>query len=458
MSLRLAPFALGGIVLVGSASVATAAPPAPDVPAPPDAAEEDVPEIEPEPEPEPEVEPEPVPAPTVAEAPAEAEENDDDDDDEPVIKKKHLTIGGYLQPQYTYRVRRGARPRDAREFGAQQTRAGLIFSGEVVPRWTYRTHFVIGSAITRVVTGVEDVDFEGDGASDGLVVSRRFVPGVDIEQLWVNYKPVQVKNDDDRELVAIDFRLGQMRVPFSKQNRTQNNSLLFPRRNQAVTSFINSSDLGGMASLSFIDERIAIDGGVFNGTGLAVSQDNRRGPLWAARAEFAPLGKVGSDESALEARKRPLFSLGGGMLWSPYRLYDSAGNDTLTRARDLLLGASAKFVYYGLALQGEFIRRQVTDNLSDRPFLSTGAYGQLSYIFGIKKKLYLGPAGNFGWTQSEQAVVGLDRYYTTDGLAIYIPNEKRLDAVRVSVFYQGEWLVDEGASAQGGTMQVQVKF
>ncbi len=464
MSHRFASIALGGILLVGSASAAAAAPPAPDVPASPRPEDDEPePETETEPETEPETEqepePEPVPAPAVSAAPTEAiEEPDDDDDDEPAFKKKHLTIEGYLQPQYTYRIRRGSRPRDAREFGAQQTRAGLIFKGEVVPRWTYRTHFVIGSAITRVVTGVDDVDYEGDGVSDGLVVDRRFVPGIDLEQLWVNYRPVELKSDDDKELVALDFRLGQMRVPFSKQNKTQNNSLLFPRRNQAVTSFINRSDLGGSAALNFLDERISLGGGVFNGTGLAVSEDNRRGPLWAARAEFAPLGKVGNDESDLERHKTPVFALGGGMLWSPYRLYDNAGNDTLTRARDLLLGASAKLMFYGLSLQGEFIRRQVTDNLSDRPFLSTGAYVQAAYVIPVKNKLYISPAGNFGWTQSEQGVAPLDRYYTTDGIALYIPNEHRLDAVRISLLYQGEWLVDEGASAQGGTVQVQVKF
>ena len=52
----------------------------------------------------------------------------------------------------------------------------------------------------------------------------------------------------------------------------------------------------------------------------------------------------------------------------------------------------------------------------------------------------------------------LNRYYTTDGLAFYLPNKRRLDAVRVSALYQGEWLVDEGESAHGGTLQVQLKF
>ena len=115
-------------------------------------------------------------------------------------------------------------------------------------------------------------------------------------------------------------------------------------------------------------------------------------------------------------------------------------------------------MFHGFYLQGEFIRRQVTDNLSSRPFISTGSYGQLSYTIPKTKTFFVGPSGSFGWTASEQAVNALNRYYTTDGISLFIPNEQRLDAIRVSLLYQAEWFVDEGQSAQGGTLQVQVKF
>lgn len=406
--------------------------------------------------------PDPAPAKDTVGAtvtqPIDGDEPAEDKDGGSRFKSDQLTIEGYLQPQYTYRVRQGARPRDQREFGAQQTRAGLIFRGNVLPRWSYRAHIVFGSQITRVVTGVDAVDYEGDGTTSALIVQNELVPGINLEQLWVNYRPVEAKAKSGMKIVTLDLRLGQMRVPFSKQNKTQNSSLLFPRRSQAVTSFLVSSDLGGLLEANFADERVTISGGVFNGTGLAINRDNRRGPLWAARLEVAPLGALGSYESDLEIHKKPRFSVGAGTLFSPYKLFDSAGNDTLTRARDLLLSASAKFVFYGFYLQGEFIRRQVTDNLSSRPFLSTGAYGQASFTIRASDKLYIAPVGNFGWTASEQAVDPLNRYYTTDGLAFYLPNKRRLDAVRVSALYQGEWLVDEGETAHGGTLQVQLKF
>lgn len=466
MSLRLATLLLGGLSLASRTATA-APPPPPDAPAAPDPEPS---EAAPAPEPdestvtveddEPASEPEEA-EPETPSAQEPADEDGDSDEGEAKtspFKTEHLTIEGYIQPQYTYRVRRGARPRDQQEFGAQQTRAGLIFHGNVLPKWSYRAHIVVGSQITRVLTDVDAVDYEGDGSADNLVTRSALVPGLQLEQLWVNYRPVTVSSPKGMEILQLNLKLGQMRVPFSRQNRTQNNSLLFPRRNQAVTSFLVSSDLGGLVEANFADKRVSLSGGVFNGTGLAVNRDNRRGPLWSAQLEVAPLGALGGYESALELNKKPRFAVGAGMLYSPYQLFNTAGDDTLTRARDLLLSGSAKFVVHGFYLQGEFIRRQVTDNLSSRPFLSTGAYGQLSYAIPAGKKLFIAPLGNFGWTASEQAVDPLNRYFTTDGLAFYLPNERQLDAVRVSVLYQGEWLVDEGESAQGGTLQVQLKF
>jgi len=463
MSPRLATLLIGGLMLA-SRTAAAAPPPPPDAPAAP---EPEPPEPEPntvtveddEPSPEPAPEPDKVVAdPAQPQEPASEEKPDEDEPKPSRFKSEHLTIEGYIQPQYTYRVRRGARPRDQQEFGAQQTRAGLIFRGNVLSKWSYRAHIVVGSQITRVLTDVDAVDYEGDGSADNLVTRSSLVPGLELEQLWVNYRPVAVSSPKGMEIIELNLKLGQMRVPFSRQNRTQNNSLLFPRRNQAVTSFLVSSDLGGLVEAGFADKRVSLSGGVFNGTGLAVNRDNRRGPLWSAQLEVAPLGALGGYESALELNKKPRFAVGAGMLYSPYQLFNSAGDDTLTRARDLLLSGSAKFVMHGFYLQGEFIRRQVTDNLSSRPFLSTGAYGQLSYAIPAGKKLFIAPLGNFGWTASEQAVDPLNRYFTTDGLAFYLPNERQLDAVRVSLLYQGEWLVDEGESAQGGTLQVQLKF
>ncbi len=491
----------------GAATTAWAGPPPP--PPPPDDETSDDVEIDPEPdsetpsepepaEAEPELEPEepkpsevssgdPEAEPTTVETKSEAEastppleggkkrhydfthyqppaEDEDEDEDEDAdgpkrhpLSSKYLTISGYLQPQYSYRVRKNARPRDQREFGAQQTRAGLIFSGHVLPRWSYRTHFVLGSNVTRVVTGAETTDIDGDGTTEAIDLRSELVPGLQVEQLWVNYRPVEAESKSGMEVFALDLRIGQMRVPFSSQNRTQNNSLLFPRRSQPVQAFLVGSDLGAEAAMDFADQRVELSGAVFNGTGFAVERRNRRGPLYLGRLDVSPLGKMYDCECDLE-RSKFKFSVGAGLLYSPFRIFDDAGNDTLTRARDLLASASVRVAFLGFFAQAEFLRRQLTDNLSSRPFINTGAHGQLTYFIPLIKNFGMGPVANFGWTATEEAVRPLQRYFTQDGIAFYLSNQHRLDAVRILLLYEGEWRVTEQESAQGGTMQVQIKF
>lgn len=389
--------------------------------------------------------------------PPPPEEPDEDERPKHALDTKYLTISGYLQPQYSYRVRKNARPRDQREFGAQQTRAGLIFKGNVLPRWSYRTQFVLGSNVTRVITDAETTDIDGDGTTEAINLRSELVPGLRVEEVWVNYRPVEAESKKGMEIFALDLRMGQMRVPFSSQNRTQNNSLLFPRRSQPVQAFLVGSDLGAEAAMDFADERLEISGAVFNGTGFSVERRNRRGPLYLGRIDISPLGKMFDCECDLEAGG-PKFSVGAGLLYSPFRVFDDAGNDTLTRARDLLASASVRVAMFGFFAQAEFLRRQLTDNLSNRPFINTGAHGQLTYFIPVFKNFGMGPVANFGWTASEEAVRPLQRYFTQDGIAFYLSNQHRLDAVRILLLYEGEWRVTEQESAQGGTMQVQIKF
>ena len=399
-------------------------------------------------EPEPGPQPEPDPKPKSVPAPEEPRPR--------IWQSKYLTLEGYLQPQYTFRVRQNARPRDQREFGADATRAGLLVHGHVLPRWSYRVHIVIGARIINLVSDVEPVDYEGDGSVDGIYQRKELVPGLGIEELWVDYQPVAYK-PKKLEIVSLDLTLGQIRVPFSAQNQTQNYSLLFPRRSQPSLAFLAQSDLGGQVQLGFADKRVLVLGGVFNGTGLAVQRDNTRGPMYAARIEVAPLGVMPYAESDLE-RGPFRFSVGSGVLYRPFRIFDDAGNDTLTRARDLLASASVRASVLGFFAAAEFMRRQITDNLSSRPFVNTGAYGLFTFFFPVYRNVGMAPLASFGWTATDESFSPYQRYFTEDGLAFYIANERRLDAVRVLLLYQGEWRTTEQEAAQGGAIQVQVKF
>ena len=372
------------------------------------------------------------------------------------FRSKYLTISGYVQPQYTYRVRENARPRDQREFGAGATRAGIIFSGEPINRWTYTVHLVIGAQIVNAITGVSPVDRDGDGSIDDIATRSELAPGLFIEELSVNYRPVDFQPKDVK-LVTLDLKLGQLRIPFTAANRSPNAALMFPRRSAPNNVFLFGTDLGGLASLGIYDDRVEVSGGVFNGTGLAIGESNERGALYATRIDVNPLGGFAFSEGDLD-RGPFRFGVGGGLLYFPSRLFDDAGNDTRTRARDLRASASVRMAVRGLYLQGEFLRRQRTDSLSALPFLATGAYGQGSYFFPVYKNFSMAPVGRFGWTRLDESFDPRNTYYAEGGVALYLGNDDRPDVMRFLLQYLGEWRVDEDESAQGAALQLQLRF
>ena len=490
---------LGLLVALAATTVQAAGPPPPPPPPPTDepepvVAEEDEPEDEPvvtEPEDEPEDEPEepedepdePGDAPDATETGASgavgtdpastraerrrrrAEKNAAEEEEDTGPKwwrSKYLTIGGYVQPQYTYRVRRNARPRDQQEFGAGQTRAGIQFSGEPIKHWLYKVHLVIGSQILQPITRVETVDFDGDGAIDNVATTSQPTPGLFIEELSIDYRPVDYHGanpdpDNPRDVVTLDFKFGQMRIPFTAQNRSQNSALMFPRRSTPNNVFLFGTDLGGLFKLGVLDDTVDILGGVYNGTGLAVSEVNSRGALYAGRLDVNPLGGFPYAEGDL-GRGKFKFGVGAGVLYYPSKLFDDAGNDTRTRARDLRASASFRMQVKGFYLQGEFLRRQRTDSLSSLPLIATGAYGQTSFFFPIYKKLGAAPVGRFGWTTLDQSFDPRVTYYGDAGAALYLGNAERPDVLRVLLQYVGEVRVTEQEQAHGAALQVQLKW
>ena len=383
---------------------------------------------------------------------------------ERLYRSRYLRIGGYVQPQYTYRYRRNARPRDQQEFGAGQTRAGIRFFGEPIKHWIYTVHLVIGSQILQPITRVDTVDNDGDGIIDRLSTTAQPTPGLFIEELSVDYRPVDLKGagpgrskGEEIQIVSLDLKFGQMRIPFTAQNRSPNSALMFPRRSTPNNVFLFGTDLGGLVKLAIFDDRLDVLGGVYNGTGTAAGLTNERGALYAGRIDINPLGGFDYSEGDL-SRGRFKFGVGSGLLYFPTKIFDDAGNDTRTRSRDLRASASFRMQVRGFYLQGEFLRRQRTDSLSALPEIATGAYGQTSFFFPVYKELGMAPVGRFGWTALDQSFDPLVTYYGDAGLALYVGREERVDALRVLLQYVGEVRVTEEETAHGAALQVQLKW
>ncbi|MBC8073131.1 MAG: hypothetical protein IAG13_32715 [Deltaproteobacteria bacterium] len=373
-------------------------------------------------------------------------------------RREWLRISGYVQPQFTYRVRDDARPRDRRELGAGSTRAGLVFSGAPLRRWSYTIHVVLGATLINTITRVDVVDDDGDGTVDGVATRAEPVPGLFVEELSVRYRPVDAKRSDrDASLVHLDLKLGQLRIPWTVQQKVFNAALMFPRRSAPNDVFLFGTDLGALASLGVLEDRVELSAGVFNGTGLAVQRSNERGALYSGRLDINPLGGFAYNEGDLE-RERFRFGVGTGALYFPSRLYDDAGNDTGTRARDLRVSASLRMSVRGFYVQAEYLRRQRTDALSSLPRISQGAYVQSSMFVALPRELGIAPIGRFGWTTTDQRVSPRTVLYGEAGVALYLGNEERRDALRVLVQYLGEARRSEHERADGASMQLQLRF
>ncbi len=385
---------------------------------------------------------------------------DDDDDDAPLVRPRRewLRISGYVQPQFTFRVRDNARPRDQREFGAGATRAGFVLSGEPVRRWFYTIHLVVGATIVDTITGVDVIDQNGDGTVDDVSTRSEPVPGLFIERLSVRYRPVDAKRSrGEGTLVHVDLELGQLRIPWTVQQKVFNAALMFPSRSTPNAVFLLGTDLGALAAVGVLQDRVELSTGIFNGTGLAIGRSNERGALFSGRIDVNPLGGFNYAESDLE-RGRFRFGVGTGALFFPSRIYDDAGNDTRTRARDLRVSTSVRLAVRGFYLQAEYLRRQRTDSLSSLPRVADGAYVQGSMFFALPRRMGIAPIGRFGWTTTDQRADPRTVFYGEAGLALYVGDGERPDALRVLVQYLGENRISEYERADGAATQLQLRF
>ncbi len=405
--------------------------------------------------------PEPIPSPQPAAIGESGESEESGASGKNNLFRQAFRVSGYVQPQYTFRSRPGARPRDRQELGASATRAGILFEGEPVTRWSYTVHLVFGAALIDRIANADAGKTDGPGGDDYLLVlERQTSPGFTVERLAVEYEPVRFKPKAS-ELVRVRLSLGQMRIPFTAQNRSQNFALMFPRRSTTNNVFLLGTDLGAQANAAIWDERFELSFGVYNGTGLAVSESNERGTLLASRVDIQPLGGFPYSEGDLDRGPFRL-GVGAGLLYYPSRNFDNSGEDTTKRSRDLRASASLRLAVRGFYVQSEFLRRQRTDNLTNRPLVATGAYAQTSYFIALpatpNNRFGLAPAARFGWTELDQRFAPRAAMFTETGMLFYIGNDERPDVIRILAQYQGEWRKSEAQQAHGATVQVQVRF
>lgn len=195
---------------------------------------------------------------------------------------KSIDLFAWIQPRFTHQQR--------------DTRPGVSF--EPNPAFTVtRARLGLKSEVTDYARAVMEIEIAGQQPTP-LLDAYLVLHPIPEAQLWV----------------------GQMRVPFSRQNLIQSTGYQFPDVAYFVTpKYLVDRDMGAMAHGSVFDDRARYFVGVFNGNepGRGLTQNQDRYFLTAMRLEVSPLGKVIRTESDLrspEERRQLRFTVGGGAM------------------------------------------------------------------------------------------------------------------------------------------------
>lgn len=252
-----------------------------------------------------------------------------------------LTIRGRLQVRGTYR-----QPDDPDEEAAiffQARRARLVFLGTMRDQ-NLQLYLQLGL-----------------GASD--LESDRQVPLRDAVITWTPFRGAGV-------------RVGQMKVPFSRERIISSSALQFADRSIVNAEFNLDRDVGVQIfsnDLFDLGERLSFQLGVFGGEGRNRASEDL-GLLYAGRFQYQPFGQFEDSlvEADLTRARRVRLSVGVAAgynqrarrtLSSHGAFYNGISQDNLHASADLL------FKYAGLSIQSEAIYREAlrTRSLTDEP-------------------------------------------------------------------------------------------
>jgi hypothetical protein len=295
--------------------------------------------------------------------------------------KFSLTIGGYIQPRYSF-----AEKDDEHEPTAQQK--------DVSEFRVRRAKLVLGGyAFTKDLTYKLQMEFTNSGNARML------------DDAYVNYR----LRDE------IQVRGGQDKVPFSRQWLNSGWALSFIERSIASDAFYAGRDIGLMVNGKLRGGMITYAIGGFGGSGqstLSTSTDNAA----ALRLVLNPFGEVPYVEADIDMSRSPLLSIGGNYYHKAFRRSTTAGantngfatNNVQLVANNLAftspsipngwlggganqfddaekvdvdtLGADAVFKWMGLAVQGEFYYGRAEGQSSNELLHAQGGYGQVGYM------------------------------------------------------------------------------
>jgi hypothetical protein len=242
------------------------------------------------------------------------------------------------------------------------------------PDATDRDRWVYGAGGSRATLGIYATYGQVSGlVFAGLGSSPQGQSSLDLETALVRWKPTKL----------LTLSAGRDRVPVSVQSATPTPALVFPSRVPLDGEFALKAQAGVQAELSH--EYVTARVGVWNGISSDISGAMpvpEQGLLTSALVTVTPLGKLDIDENAGRGPLR--IGIGGAIAYRASSSYLPDGM-TASRARDLRASFAVRVGYKGLYGEAEVLRRQITDDLSMRPDVATGAYIQGGWRFRAGK-------------------------------------------------------------------------
>ena len=295
---------------------------------------------------------------------------------------KSIDLFGWIQPRFTYQQR--------------DDRPGVAFQPN--PAFTVtRARFGFKADVTDYARAVMEIEIAGQQPTP-LLDAYLILHPIPEAQLWV----------------------GQMRVPFSRQNLIQSTGYQFADVSYFVApKYLVDRDMGAMAHGSIADDRLRYFVGIFNGNepGRGLTQNQDKYFLTAARLEVSPLGKVirtESDLRSVEDRKQLRFTIGGGAMQN---------RATDKNLKKQWIGADLAAYFRGASLYAELYHR------TDTP-IDTAKAGVKVTAEGLNVQLgYFAPVG---WVERHLEVVArfqtFDPFKQTKNPPNADPSERDLDS------------------------------
>lgn len=202
----------------------------------------------------------------------------------------------------------------------------------------------------------------------------------------------------------VQFKLGQYKTPFCRQELTSDGTLQFVDRSPVVDAFKHGYDIGAMLNGKIANGLAYYYTGVFGGAGQTSTRSTNDN-MFVARAVVNPLGDMAYSEADLDGSTKPLLSIGANYFMNTLNKTGGSLDNTISNfaassgwlgkgfkktgyaaTNDKLdvesYGADLAFKWMGLSLQGEYLlgqaesQRTITKNL----LRAQGFYAQAGYM------------------------------------------------------------------------------